>query len=71
MVERRDTQFNVVSEPWLWPNTHYIPEVLSLELEASICEQRNLHTDLSEDQIQNALNECPVSYLEIAQCTNI
>lgn len=30
----------------------------------SICDQRNLHTDLSSKQTQNHLNESPTPYLE-------
>jgi hypothetical protein len=39
----------------------HIPKV-SVEKMASICKQKNLHTDLTGDQTQNPLTESPQCY---------
>jgi hypothetical protein len=43
----------------------HIPKVLYLvEVQASVSEQRNSHTDLTGDQTQGPLKEIPMSYPE-------
>jgi hypothetical protein len=65
MVNRRDLQINVDSEPWWGPGILHILKVLSLaNVKSSISEQKNLQTDLTGDQTQNPMNERPVSYPE-------
>jgi hypothetical protein len=63
MVSWEDLQFDMESEPWWGSGIFHFPIILSLaELKASVCEQKDLHIDLTKDWVKNPLNKSPVSY---------
>lgn len=54
VVGRGDLQFYAGSEPWWGPDILHFSKVLSLaEVNTSVCEQKNMYTDLTGDQTQN------------------
>jgi hypothetical protein len=60
IITIRGIEFNVSSKQWQ-PHIHHFPKVLSFaKVKASDSEQKNPHTDLTGEQIQNLLNKRPV-----------
>jgi hypothetical protein len=66
VVGREDLQLNVGSESQRGgAGILYVSKVLSsVEVMVSVCGQKSLHTDLTENRTWNPLDESPVLYPE-------
>jgi hypothetical protein len=59
LVSRGDLQL-VDFEPLWGPSVLHTPKLTLTEAKVSVCEQKNSHTDVTRNQIQNHLNKSPV-----------